>query len=277
MLKITHISQNITLFTGTSSVNSVLIEYEEFVIVIDTMLLPKDSKELAFIIKNKNKPVKYILNTHWHSDHCYGNRFVKDDNTVIIAHENFLETITSEKNVLYPGRKNVIENSKLVFPDITFSDKIILKEKPELHFLHLPGHSPDSSIIWIPTEKIIIAGDNILNSNNGKIAIPYFFWGNPNELLNSLKKIIKLKPEKILPGHGNIADLNKVEKDILYLENITEEYKKSASTRQSKKNLNLSECDLIPNTKPEDFWVHKMHTMNIEKMNKIYNIKFSEE
>lgn len=277
MIKITEITKNITLFTGTSSVNSTLIEYENFVIVIDTMLLPKDSKELAKLIKKKNKPVKYILNTHWHSDHCYGNRFVKDENTTIIAHKKFLETITSEKNVLYPGRKNIIENSNLVFPNITFSEKLILNENPELHFLHFPGHSPDSSIIWIPSEKIIVAGDNILNSNSRKIAVPYFFWGNPEELLLSLKKIKDLQPKIILPGHGMPTDLNKVDKDILYLQNIIEKYRKMATSIQSKKFLNLSETDLIPNTKPEDFWVHKMHTMNISKMNKIYKINFSEE
>ena len=114
MLTINKISDNITLFSGTSFVNSVLIEFEKFLIVIDTMLLPKDSKELSLLIKKKNKPIKYILNTHWHSDHCYGNRFIKDENTLIIAHKRFLETITAEKNTLYPNHKKFINKSNFV-------------------------------------------------------------------------------------------------------------------------------------------------------------------
>ena len=273
MLKITEISDKVILFTGTSQVNSTLIEYEDFLIVVDTMLLPKDSKELSSLIRKKNKPVKYILNTHWHSDHCYGNRFVKDENTIIIAHNNFMKTITAEKNVLHPKHKSAVENVNFRFPNLTFGEKMIIKEEPQLHFIYSPGHSYDSSFVFIPKNKIVIAGDTVLNSDNKKIAIPYFYWGNPEQMLLSLEKIMSLKPEIILPGHGNPTNSDKVEQDILYLKNLIQKYQKMAVDLQSKKNLILSESDLIPNTNPDDFWVHKMHTMNIKKMNELFSEK----
>ena len=145
--------------------------------------------------------------------------FSKDENTLIIAHKRFLETITAEKNTLYPNHKKFINKSNFVLPNLTFSKQIVFNEKPKLHFIHFPGHSYDSSVIWLPQEKILIAGDNVLNSNNGKIAIPYFHWGNPELMLNSLLKIRNLKPNIILPGHGKPTDLKKLSIDILYLKN----------------------------------------------------------
>jgi glyoxylase-like metal-dependent hydrolase (beta-lactamase superfamily II) len=281
MLTINKISDNITLFSGTSFVNSVLIEFEKFLIVIDTMLLPKDSKELSLLIKKKNKPIKYILNTHWHSDHCYGNRFIKDENTLIIAHKRFLETITAEKNTLYPNHKKFINKSNFVLPNLTFSKQIVFNEKPKLHFIHFPGHSYDSSVIWLPQEKILIAGDNVLNSNNGKIAIPYFYWGNPELMLNSLLKIRNLKPNIILPGHGKPTDLKKLSIDILYLKNLLSRFNKMSNKLPNRTFFNIKEQDLIKNTSAENFWVPNIHLMNMKKLKETFNYnknnKLSEE
>ncbi|PID27707.1 MAG: hypothetical protein CSB55_07925 [Candidatus Cloacimonadota bacterium] len=253
-------------------VNSSFIETKSNLIIIDTMLFPRDGKELAEKKKAYNKDVRFIINTHWHSDHCYGNRFLADEKSEIIAHKDHLKTLAREKNVIKPDRKSFVKQKNLRYPDITFDKKYDLEcEGEKFKLFSLPGHSDDSiGIFWVG-EKILFAGDTVLNSNDGHYSVPYFFWGNSSEMLISLKNILQINSQLIIPGHGMPVKPDKIKKDVLYLKNLKlsakELYRESYSEEEFfailKKEITPEK--LLPEFKRSDFWVPRMHELNLKK------------
>lgn len=263
MYRIIQFNEAITILQSKNALlNASIIENDNALLLIDTLLLPKDCKELYQYCLERKKPVKYIINTHWHSDHCYGNRFFDDFNPTIIAHELFWETISSEKNVIAPNKENIINKKLLRLPTITFSDKINIPEF-DLTINHAPGHSFDSSRIYSHKYDVYWTGDNLLNSDDRKIAIPYFYWGNPNQLLKELQDLATLSALNIIPGHGLPTNLDKVKKDIIYLEKLLK-FSKGSERDSLKQVATLRET--YPCQPNDEFWVEKMHDLNLDKL-----------
>jgi glyoxylase-like metal-dependent hydrolase (beta-lactamase superfamily II) len=256
-------------------VNSSFIETDSGLIIIDTMLLPRDGKELEKIKKEYNKKVKFIINSHWHSDHCYGNRFLVDSDTEIIAHKDFLETLKLEKNVINPSRQSIVNHKNLRFPTKTICENYeFMLENEDFSLIHHPGHSNDSISIFWKNRKIIFTGDTVLNSNDNHYAVPYFFWGNSSDLICSLENIVEVDPELIVTGHGKPVKIDKIEQDITYLSNLIKFSKQLYKATYSYEEF----VDvLMKEVKPEimlngisrsDFWVPDMHNLNLKKMAK---------
>ncbi len=267
MYNIIEITPNVTILQAKNSfLNSTVIENKDGLLVIDTLLLPKDSKELYQFCLAKKKPVKYLINTHWHSDHCYGNRFFDAEKPIIIAHEKYWNTIESEKNVIAPHRPNIINKKLLRLPSISFSKKLKIPEF-DLIIQYAPGHSMDSTRIYSTKEDLYWTGDNLLNSNDDKIAIPYFYWGHPQEHLTELKNLSENNPSKIIPGHGLPCGKEKLERDIIYIQNLLLKYSKLGSQCKMDQLPSLEEC--YPVRKGEEFWVEKMHELNLQKLQKM--------
>ncbi len=272
MLKIIPVSDICTQIQSSSGlVNASIIEHPEHVTVVDTMLLPRDSRSLAEHLKTYHKAVKYIINTHWHSDHCYGNRFIANADSCIIAHEKHLETISCEK-IMLTARKSIVEKSKLCRPHLTFDKLCQLDTLPSIQIKHSPGHSPDSSIVFLATEKLLMAGDTILNGPEDKIAIPYFYWGSHAEILDSLKNIQKMEIETIIPGHGPACTLETLKTDIEYLEKLKtacDEIHQNSPAISKEKLIEICQNEIIltacvSGSNTDDFWVPVMHKLNIE-------------
>lgn len=138
-------------------------------------------KTVSFL-RSKNLDLKYILNTHYHSDHTSKNKDLKAryPNTKIVA---------SEKS--YRGlRRNI---------DIKVNDKSELKVGNfELNFLLTPGHSPDGLCI-IANNKALFTGDTLFINDCGRADLT---GGNIKDLYLSLQKIKKLSHNLIVyPGH----------------------------------------------------------------------------
>ena len=107
----------------TVNANSVFIINDNDVVVVDTTLTPGTAKELlAALRKLTNKPVRYVINTHWHDDHIMGNQVFRTafPAAEFIAHANtraYLPTtgLTNRKNAVspqgYPGFINALRNS----------------------------------------------------------------------------------------------------------------------------------------------------------------------
>ena len=204
---------NLTVFQGShGTVNSTLLEFENYLILIDTMYAHPNLKELKQHIKEKNKPLKYIINTHYHFDHFWGNKFISEKDTIIIAHKNYLKTTLSRIRSKEEGKKLLKRNK---YPDITFSEKLILEDNIEL--IYTPGHSTDGVCVYLKKEKILITGDTILGNENGKKVLPYFWDGTPKEMLNTMEQLMQLDFDTVVPGHYEIIVKSDINNDINYL------------------------------------------------------------
>lgn len=243
-------------------------------ILVDTLLLPSDSKELKTYIEKLSSPLRYIINTHWHSDHCYGNHYFTDNDPIFLAHERYMDTITNEKNMLSKGRKTLIDKKLLIPPTITFNCMLHLP-KTGLHLIHTPGHSFDSICIYLAEEKILIAGDTVLSSDRIKVSIPYYYWGNPHLFLKSIELIMSLDIDWIIPGHGIPITPVRLKQDHEYLTRILQ-FENDVLPELLHQPINKIKENypvqyFLPDLSTENLWVPAMHELNLERS--IKNIK----
>ncbi len=246
-------------------VNSTIIRANEDIIVVDTQQSPEDIQHLNSLVKQKG--VDYIINTHYHSDHCYGNPVLISDKTKVIGYVDGINTLLRERNMLRSKRTVEKKKLKVVSPTITFDDNYSLSQY-NIEIMHTPGHSPDSSVVLLKDKRILIAGDTVLNGPG--ITLPYYYWDNPHSLLESLTKIKELSIETIIPGHGQPVGIGFLELGITYLENSISqaEYLLSIDRKIDLESfINELKIDsVLPNIKESDLWVPKMHELNLQRL-----------
>lgn len=264
---IKEIKQNgriIRVSAQTLDVNAYIIEQKDHLVVIDSLLLPQDSRALSDLALSLHKPVKYLINTHFHSDHCLGNRHVKTKNTIQINQEDYWQTIEREKALINPDKYKPVDKNRLTKADLTFRKN---QQIDDLLIIHTPGHSPDSACIYLPEEKALFSGDTVLNNSIGCYSLPYFFWGSCDDLINSQKELLKLDIKTIYSGHGiPLNDKDKLVSDLIYLQKLSKLFLELNIRSDDLQKI----VELIPAkkclTSDQRIAVKRVHDLNIKKL-----------
>lgn len=234
------VSENVYWFQSEvyAQVTAGVITSPQWAVVIDTLALPEETLELRdFIEENLGVPVRYIINTHFHADHSWGNFFFPG--ATVIAHE-LSRQIMQEKGPasLEVARQQnpVFKQVKLVYPHMTFSEGVFTLRagKKTLNLMHAPGHSRDGISILVEEDRILFAGDSFL-------PLPYFVDGDIDELAVSMKKVAKMGLENIVQGHGDIilrGEIDDAVKDNLsYLTTLRKSVRAAAKKRNPQEAL----------------------------------------
>jgi cyclase len=201
-------------------------------VVIDTLALPEETLAIRdFIEQELSVPVRYVIDTHSHADHAWGNYYFPGSN--VISHSlcrQLLETrgIASLDEV----RKQNIQfrNSKIVLPHITFSDgNLTLRVgKKTLSLFPLPGHTLDNVAVLVEEDRVLFAGDTCM-------PLPYIVDGNIDDLVLSLKKVAKMGLENIVQGHGDIILRGEIDgyikENLAYLSAIRKAVRKASKRK----------------------------------------------
>jgi cyclase len=213
--------------------NSIAIVSSDGVMVFDTNGTPAASAAvLAQIRALTDRPVRYVVNSHWHWDHWYGTETYLNafPDVKIITHEKnrammagpavaFNRPFMDEQLPAYlksleqraaqsPAAKETLDadrwfyeqkkNARLVLPNVTFSERLTI-EMGDRHIEVLNfgrGVTPGDTVVYLPKEKLLLAGDLIVNP------ITFALSGYPTEWLEVLKKIDALDATTIVTGHG---------------------------------------------------------------------------
>lgn len=236
--------------------NSILVIKKNYILLVDSLLVPKDVKKIISYLQSKDIHLKYIINTHFHSDHCHGNRFFQVKS--IIGHKDFQATIDSERRLIKSKRPdiskdNIRKPNVLVNKRMMFDDALIL---------HTPGHTNDSLSIYFPDERTAVVGDLVLDSGNKKYALPYFFWGNINQMISSLQIIISLNPKVIIPGHGNPVCTEKLKIDLAYLQNLSNKIDDLHGKGDLDKLASIDVYEFLPKSISQ-LWNKQIHDFNL--------------
>jgi glyoxylase-like metal-dependent hydrolase (beta-lactamase superfamily II) len=175
-------------------------EDRECIIIDPGCYFDAEKEELkSFINAHKLQP-KFLLNTHCHLDHVFGNKFIAEE------YKLTLNAHSLEKEIL-----EMAPASGLMFNlpfDNYQGDVIYLAEgdvislgDDQLQVIHAPGHSPGSICFYCEKQHFIIGGDVLFQNSIGRTDLPY---GNHQDLLKSIKEKIFMLPEnvKVYPGHG---------------------------------------------------------------------------
>ncbi|HEY1191420.1 MAG TPA: MBL fold metallo-hydrolase, partial [Gemmata sp.] len=182
--------------------NHTWIVFKDYVVVIDANFPKEAADVIADIKKTTNKPIKYVLDTHHHGDHAYGNAVWAKEGAKIIASKNaarLLKTSGPKQWEEAAKDRKDVKGSELKQADISFDDKYELKDDTQhvifMHFGHM--HTSGDASAYLPKHKILCTGDACVNG-----AFNYMGHSNSQSWIKCLDAMDKLEIDLICPGHG---------------------------------------------------------------------------
>jgi glyoxylase-like metal-dependent hydrolase (beta-lactamase superfamily II) len=196
-----------------------------------------------YIESNLSSPVKYVINTHHHADHCWGNCFFP--NATIIGHKICRDLMLEKSNsaLAEANKENALfKNIRIIPPQITFDEGSLTLRvgKKQLRLFSTPGHSADGISILVEEDRILFAGDAFM-------PIPFIVGGDINVLTDTIRLISKMSLENIIQGHGDIILRGEVEEaarsNIAYLRAIKKITKASLRRRNPLEILSQSDVE----------------------------------
>ena len=177
------------------------------VFVIDDQFAPLTPKIKAAITKLTKKPIKFVLNTHWHFDHTGGNESMGKAGVLIVAHENVRKRMSAEGFIAFFGMKTKAE-PKVALPVITFTQNMAFHiNGDEVYVSHIANaHTDGDAIVHFRNSDVIHMGDTFFNkiypfidtSSGGKV----------DGMIGAADRVLAIAGDntKIIPGHGPLAD-----------------------------------------------------------------------
>ncbi len=214
-IKVTKVSGNIYMLEGAGG-NIAASVGEDGIVIVDDQFAPLADKIQAALkdLGVTNKPVRFVINTHYHGDHTGGNEPFNNAGSTIIAHDNVrkrLETGGTAGN----GASVKIENkpaAKAALPVITFEHDVTVHLNGEdIRAMHFPsGHTDGDSIIFFPKNNVVHMGDDFVRY--GFPFVDVASGGSVQGIIDAMEKTAAQLPAdvKVIPGHGALSNLDDV-------------------------------------------------------------------
>ncbi len=191
---------------------------EDGVFLIDDQFAPLTEKIKAAVAKLSDKPIKFLINTHWHGDHTGGNENLGKENVVIVAHDNVHARMSVD--TLNAFGSTTPASPKAALPIITFNDTVTFRlNGHEIRAFHQNNaHTDGDSIILFKDSNVVHMGDIFFNG-----FYPFIDTsseGSIDGVIRTVKHVLSMVNDKtkIIPGHGQLADKKDLNK---YLEILT--------------------------------------------------------
>ena len=189
--------------------NAGIIIGTDGIIVIDTLISSKEAKRFIKDIRAvTDKPVKYVINTHYHLDHAFGNAEFVKLGAVVIAHENCKRSLKSRGEAALQNAGNYglteedMEGTEISYPGITFPYRMELDTGNQIvQLIYLgPSHTDGSVLVYLPESRILFAGDILFTDYH-----PFLAEGDIGGWTKVLDHILTMNVRKIIPGHGPLS------------------------------------------------------------------------
>jgi cyclase len=187
------------------------VRTDEGIILIDAPLIPKQAIDWREQIESEypGEPFLYMINTDHHRGHALGNQYFMP--CKVMAHErahkemsgyteNFKERVRNSFK-REPEIQEQLGNIIIIPPDVTFTQRAqLLFGGRQVETIFVGGHTPATSLVWLPKEKICFVGDILWVDQH-----PYMAQGNTLEWLDALELVRELDADKLVPGHGPVC------------------------------------------------------------------------
>ena len=177
------------------------------VFVIDDQYAPLSEKIAAAIKKITDKPVQFVLNTHWHSDHTGGNENFAKGGALIIAHDNVKKRLSTEQFIEFLRAKEA-PLPKIAQPVVTFSTDVTFHiNGDEVYAFHMPkAHTDGDAIIHFRKSNVIHMGDIFFNGFYPFIDTSS--GGSPEGVVAAADRVLAMADDatRIIPGHGPVSN-----------------------------------------------------------------------
>ena len=267
-------ADGVYLATGGTGSQSCVIVGDQDVLLYDVGTTPAGARALIADVKRiTDKPVRTVVNSHFHYDHVFGNSAFGPD-VQIIGHRftrtaiQSFDTLHREPFLSWIGRAQGtnLERSKEILPippNLTFDTSMVLnKGGREIRLLFLGrGHTAGDVVLFLPKERIVCTGDLVEG------VLPYLGDGYFDEWVTTLEGLKQLDWAVCLPGHGRpFSDKARVTALQSYLTDAVEQASRiraqGVPAEEALKRLDLSAH--------EKNWLPRMRPLDIRGMRRIY-------
>ncbi|MGQ9598572.1 MAG: MBL fold metallo-hydrolase [Anaerolineae bacterium] len=248
---------------------------EKGAVIIDTAPFPQETQQIReFALRHCPQGVRYVINTHHHADHIYGSYLFPE--AELIAHRQcrqILLKIGQESLSKAKAQTPALAPVQLRIPQLVFETEMLLRlGEKTIHLMHAPGHSPDSIMVHIREDKVLVASDVVT-------PIPLIVRGDIEELSKSLKLIKTLNLENIIQGHGGVLLRGEIEEtvdsNVAYLRNIEKRVQSIVEKGQPKKALQRISVESCGKSRiPLGGLAQRLHQANLEYL---YNKMIAEK
>ena len=189
---------------------------DDGIVIVDDEFLPLADKIEAALKGISDKPIKVVLNTHWHGDHTGGNPHF-GEKAPIVAQENVRKRLASGGKSRFGETK---PTDKSALPIITFEDQVSVHLNGEdIRAIHFPnGHTDGDSVIFFTQSNVVHMGDDFFNGGMFPF-IDIDSGGSVQGMIAGDEKVLAEIPDdvKIIPGHGPLATKDDLRKFIAVL------------------------------------------------------------
>ncbi len=216
-IKTTKLTDTAYMMTGAGG-NLGLSVGEDAVFLIDDQFAPLSEKITAAIAQITSKPVRFILNTHWHFDHTGGNENFGKAGAILVAHDNVRKRMNSEQFIEFL-RMTEKAAPRAALPVVTFAAGLTFHlNGDEIRVIHVPrAHTDGDAIVHFVKSDVIHMGDTYFNGFYPFIDTSS--GGTVDGVVAAADQVLAIATDKtkIIPGHGplsNKAEL-KVYRDML--------------------------------------------------------------
>ena len=214
-IKVTKVSGNIYMLEGAGG-NIAASVGEDGIVIVDDQFAPLADKIQAALkeLKITDKPVRFVINTHYHGDHTGGNEPFANVGSTVIAHDNVRKRLETGGTAGNGGSIKMEQKAapKPALPIITFEHEVTVHLNGEdIRALHFPsGHTDGDSIIFFPKNNVVHMGDDFVRY--GFPFIDVASGGSVQGMIDAMEKATAQLPTDVIviPGHGALSNLDDV-------------------------------------------------------------------
>ena len=205
------IASDLYFFFDFGGSNSVFLVTEEGVLVIDTRTHPRDGRDLLDRIRKvTDKPIKWVINSHFHGDHHMGNSVFKELGATFVAQEEtarIMQRVQPKEMARridgFRSRGYDPAEVKLVLPDVTFDSKMTIRlGGREVRLFYLgPGQQAGDTFVQFPHARVLFTPGAF-----AKHSMPnMLFTPSVENWIKLLDQVAAMDIDTILPAHGDVA------------------------------------------------------------------------
>jgi glyoxylase-like metal-dependent hydrolase (beta-lactamase superfamily II) len=174
--------------------------------IIDDQVKQVTGPLLEAIRKISTKPIRFVINTHYHADHTGGNEVLGGAGTVIIAHDNIRKRLTTEQVSIFMN-KTTPPSAYAALPVVTFNDQMTMHLNGEsaTAYYVANGHTDGDAIIHFPVSNVIHMGDMFFNAMYPYVDLDA--GGSIQGMVAAAQLALSMANEstRIIPGHGPLG------------------------------------------------------------------------
>ncbi len=239
---------------GNAVSNSGIVVLEHFVIVFDTHFTPEAGQVLLARIQSVTpKPVRFVVDSHFHSDHTHGNQSFPNSPNIVGSTNTRRDMLGSDlpslnralsaaREQMERARKEIalepdtkaqekmrrdstnrqslvdtLSRLKILPPVMTVDDTLSILDGPrEIRLISLgTGHTDGDLVLFVPSEKVVFTGDLFFNA-----AIPNAQDATLLDWMKALDQLLDLDADRFVPGHGPVGTRVDVKQFLAYFEEL---------------------------------------------------------